>query len=189
MSQVSIQKKSTHKELAEITEQLSAIQKMNVSQLRAVYAEIFEEPTRSRNKDFLRKKIAWRIQELADGGLSERAKEQIEKLAVDAPARWRRPRGTPKVIPFSAKAEPERDPRLPNVGEVISRMYKDQEHEVTVLDVGFNYCGKDYPSLSKIARQITGTNWNGFLFFGLQKRSKQPTDSSLEQVQAERNDK
>lgn len=161
------------KRMADITKQLSALQDMTVAQLRDHYMEVFGEPTRSRNKDYLRKKVAWRIQELAEGGLSDRANAQIEKLAEDAPARWRRPRGTPKLIPFAEDTEPERDPRLPDVGEKISRTYKGGEHQVTVLEAGFEYQGKTYPSLSKIAREITGTNWNGFLFFGLQKRSKE----------------
>jgi len=166
-------KTASPKELAEITAQLAALQNLVVSELREKYFEVFGEPTRSRNKDYLRKKIAWRIQELAEGGLSKKAQDQIEKLAADAPARWRRPRGMPKLVPFSEEQEPQRDPHLPDVGDVITRTFKGAEHEVTVLDAGFQYRGKTYPSLSMIARKIPGTNWNGFLFFGLQKRKKQ----------------
>jgi hypothetical protein len=61
----------------------------------------------------------------------------------------------------------ERDPRLPPVGSVLKRSFKTTEYEVTVLDSGFEFQGKNYKSLSKIAREIAGTSWNGFGFFGL----------------------
>ena len=132
---------------------------------------MFGEPSRSRNKDFLRKKIAWRIQELAEGGLSRRAKARIRELAKDAPARWRRPRGAKALFPFADDGtDLERDPRLPADGTVLTRVYRGVEYQVKVRKDGFEYQGVVYPSLSKIAREITGTNWNGFLFFGLVKR-------------------
>ncbi|MBN2717048.1 MAG: DUF2924 domain-containing protein [Deltaproteobacteria bacterium] len=159
--------------LAEVTARLAALQEQTVSQLRETYLEVFNEPTRSRNKDYLRKKIAWRIQELAEGGRSARAKDQITKLAAEAPARWRRPQGASQVIPFLEKPAAKRDPRLPEEGVTVTRIYKGTTHNVTVLDDGFEYQGTRYQSLSMIAREITGTNWNGFLFFGLQKRSKE----------------
>lgn len=63
-----------------------------------------------------------------------------------------------------------RDPRLPEPGEVLVKKHKGVEHEVRVLDDGFEYQGERYSSLSKIARAITGTTWNGYLFFGLTRR-------------------
>jgi hypothetical protein len=61
-----------------------------------------------------------------------------------------------------------RDSRLPPVGTVITRVHKEKEHQVKVLADGFEYQGQRYRSLSKIARIITGTNWNGIAFFKLQ---------------------
>ena len=69
-----------------------------------------------------------------------------------------------------------RDSRLPAAGTMLTRTYKGAEHEVRVLKEGFEYRGDRYPSLSKIAREITGTNWNGFAFFGLQNRGRQPSE-------------
>ncbi len=169
--QLITQEREPRQVLTDIAEQLMALKEMTVGDLRERHVEVFGEPSRSRNKDFLRKKIAWRIQELAEGGLSKRAKARIRELAKDAPARWRRPRGAKALFPFADDGTgPERDPRLPADGTVLTRAYRGVEYEVKVRRDGFEYQGDLYPSLSKIAREITGTNWNGFLFFGLVKR-------------------
>ena len=149
-------------EIGGVAELLSALAEMTVAELKAKYEEVFVEPSRSSNKDYLRKKIAWRIQELAEGGLSDRAKQRIEELAADAPARFRQ-----TVDPTQSTADHSLDPRLPTPGSVITKEHKGVTHEVKVLEDAFEYQGKTYRSLSKIAREITGTSWNGFLFFNL----------------------
>jgi hypothetical protein len=119
-------------------------------------------PPRSRNKDFLRKRPAWRIQELAEGGLSERALARIEELGPVALASWRR--RARAGMPASSRVPLEmvaRDPRLPAIGTALTRIHGTTEHTVTILDDGFEYRGERYRSLSKIARVITGTPWNG----------------------------
>jgi hypothetical protein len=146
--------------------ELLALETMSVGELAAKYLEVFGEPSRSRNKAYLQKKIAWRIQELAEGGLSERAKRRIHELAKDAPIRQRPPRGTSPVL-----GGPVRDPRLPKAGTVLRRTHGGREHLVTVHVDDFEFGGKRYASLSAIAKAITGTNWNGLLFFGLTKRT------------------
>jgi len=60
-----------------------------------------------------------------------------------------------------------RDPRLPKAGTVLTKLVGDKEHQVTVHSAGFEYDGRIYGSLSKIAKEITGKVWNGFAFFGL----------------------
>ncbi len=158
---------------ADVTRQLAEIRDMTVGQLRDKYREVFDEPTRSRNKVYLRKKVAWRIQELAEGGLSDRARSLLEELAAGAPLRWRggsRRRGAASAT--APGVAPQRDPRLPAPGSVLSRRYQGDECRVTVLQEGFEYRGERYRSLSKIAREITGTNWNGFLFFALERRTR-----------------
>jgi len=163
--------------VANITEQLAALRSMTVAQLRERYLQVFDEPTRSRNKDWLFKKIAWRTQELAEGGLSEQALASIDELAGDVPVRWRQRRGqadapTPGDDATQAEVSEPRDPRLPPAGTVLTRAYKGVEHRLTVLDDGFEYRGERHASLSKLAKDITGTNWNGFLFWRLQRRSR-----------------
>jgi len=163
--------------VADIPEQLAALRSLTVAQLRERYREVFGEPTRSRNKDWLRKKVAWRIQELAEGGLSDRALARIDELADGAPTRRRSSGdGANSGAAAAATSEPaaQRDPRLPEPGTVLTRAHDGVDHQVTVLDDGFEYRGQRYASLSKIAREISGTNWNGFLYFGLQRRTRKP---------------
>ena len=96
---------------------LAALGRMTGSELARKYVELFGQPARSHNKDFLRKRLAWRIQELTEGGLSERALARIEELAPPELAAVRRPgrlRTTASSAALSMKAA--RDPRLPPVG-------------------------------------------------------------------------
>ena len=164
--------------------QLQKLMGMTVSELRGKYQEVFGQACHSRNKDYLRKKVAFRIQELAEGGLSDKAKAKIEELAAVAPLRqWHSRKGKGGAQPDTAapnaaagpgappkakaKVEAERDPRLPPVGTVLKRTFKGAEHEVKVLDGCFEYLGKQYSSLSKVACEIAGAHWNGFTFFSL----------------------
>lgn len=158
--------------LVGVTEQLAALGEMTVSQLAGRYEELFGEPARSRNKLHLRKKIAWRIQELAEGGLSDRALARIEELAGDTPLRWPSSKKTTANRAMAAQKKSSRDPRLPPVGGCITRVFGGVEHRVTVREEDFEYGGEIYKSLSRVARLITGTNWNGFLFFRLESRGR-----------------
>ena len=147
---------------------------MNVRELREKYEAVFGEPTRAGNKDFLFKRIAWRIQSVAEGDLSERARRRAELLARDADLRTTAPRtplstlggnGTKDVKPASSLA----DERVPPPGTVLTRNYRGQAYHVVVRDDGFEYDGQVFRSLSAIAKMITGSHWNGLLFFKLAK--------------------
>ena len=145
---------------------LAALSRMTGAELWENYLVLFGQPSHSRNKDFLRKRLAWRIQELAEGGLSERALARIEELGANPLTSWRRPARPEKASsPRPSSGNAARDPRLPPAGTVVRRVHGTTEHSVTVLDDGFGYQGEHYRSLSKIARIITGTPWNGYLFF------------------------
>lgn len=145
---------------------------MTVRQLRQKHAEVFGEETRAHHKQFLFRRIAWRIQALAEGGLSERARRRALEIANDADLRVRAPKTAfQQDVEFSPNRADgwlatEADPRLPAAGEEIAREYKGRNIVVRVLQEGFEYEGKIYRSLSAIAREVTGTKWNGFLFFG-----------------------
>jgi hypothetical protein len=165
--------------MATIAERLVALEKMSVGELAEKYREVFGVPTRTRNKPYLQKRVAWRIQELAHGGLSERALARIEELAPLAPVRWRTQRsaGGEGLAPADALTPARsRDQRLPTPGSVLVRVHKGVEHRVTVLADGFEYNGERHHSLSKIAKKITGTQWNGHLFFGTQHRMRNAQD-------------
>jgi len=150
--------------------QIKELQEMTIPQLRAKYAELFGAPTNSGHKTQLFRKLAWRIQELAEGGLSERAKARARALANAADIRIVPPPAyRPGETPPAEASEPLRDARLPAPGTVLEREYKGNTVHVTVLEKGFEYEGRMYRSLSAIAREITGTNWNGMAFFGLAK--------------------
>ena len=91
----------------------------------------------------------------------------IDALNDETELEWPRPRKRMNTEAVDAG----RDPRLPPTGTVLVRPYKGVEYQVTVLQSGFQYAGQHYASLSKIAQEITGTHWNGFLFFKLQSRA------------------
>ncbi|MDD5308686.1 MAG: DUF2924 domain-containing protein [Deltaproteobacteria bacterium] len=152
------------KNAIDIAAQLAELQSLPLRDLHRRYQELFGEPTKSRNKPYLVKKLGHRIQELAEGGLSGKAKKRIAKLSGKVPLAPRA--GSSRRA--NKKTRDGRDPRLPESGTVLTRTYKDAEHMVTVLaDGGFEYNGQTYSSLSRIAREITGTSWNGWVFFGL----------------------
>ena len=154
--------------LGSVPQQLAELESMTVGQLAEKHRELYGEPTRSRNKGYLQKRLAWRIQELAEGGLSPRSLAQIAALGDELPAKWRRPAAPIPVLDATpAPAPTPRDPRLPPTGTVLTRFHDGQKHEVTVGSDSFEYGGRTFRSLSAIAREITGTRWNGWTFFGL----------------------
>jgi hypothetical protein len=155
---------------------LSSLAPLSTSQLREKYAEIFGEPTRSQNRRWILRRIAWRLQSLDEGSLSSRALKRARELACEQDLRLRAPAAgfgqsdehdivASLDVPQSIREG--RDPRLPLPGQVIPRKYKGRTHLITVLTGGFEYQGKVYRSLSAIARAITGSNWNGYKFFNL----------------------
>lgn len=146
---------------------IAELQEMPMKYLHRAYYELFEEPTRSRNRDYLVKKLSWRIQEITEGGLSDRAKARIDELASKPAPRSRRRHRATGAPSRAARRKLRRDSRLPEVGTVLTREHDGVEHEVIVLEDSFEYDGETYRSLSAIARVITGTVWNGWTFFGL----------------------
>jgi hypothetical protein len=157
--------------------ELAALETMKVAELHVRYAAIFGEQPRTRHRQYLVRRIAWRMQADAEGGLSERAIRRAERLAADADVRVTAPRvGTaahrPTPLPPSdlVALPPEFDPRLPKPGTVLVRNYKGHQIRVHVTDVGFEHDGKRYESLSALASEITGSHINGFRFFGLNKK-------------------
>lgn len=144
----------------DVQQELNNLQHLTLPELRQRYAEVFGESTRSRHKQSLVRRILWRLQALAEGDLSERARRRAAALANDAELRIQ----PPKTIAANA-APVSRDRRLPEPGTVITRMYKGRLLEVSVLAEGFAYEGRRYRSLSAVAKEITGSHCNGFQFF------------------------
>ena len=120
------------------------------------------------------KRVAWRIQALAEGDLSARARRRAEEIANDADLRIRAPRQVNTTLEperaVTTTVQSDRDPRLPMPGTVLKRKYKGQVIRALVLDNGFEYGCEVFESLSALATHITGTRWNGFQFFGLRQK-------------------
>ena len=149
-----------------LARELAALQRLTVPQLRLRYAEVFHETTNANNRTWLVKKIAWRLQALAEGGLSERARQRAAELANDADLRSNPPKTIPMPIPAATPTPPaQADDRLPPPGTVLTRPYKGEVLQVQIRAEGFEHAGQVYPSLSAVAKAITGSHCNGFLFF------------------------
>ncbi len=144
-------------------EEVAALAKMSGPALRARYAELFGDATRVGNRAWLIRRIAWRLQAKAEGGLSERARHRAAELADEATLRLNPPAPRAKSPLTLYRA----DPRLPAPGQVLTRPYKGRTLQVTVRERGFEYEGAVYPSLSAVAKAITGSHCNGYLFFHL----------------------
>ena len=149
--------------------EINRLRQMSVADLCQEWERLYSEPTRSRNKDFLFRRLAWRVQELAHGGLSDKAKGRIEELAQEI---------IPTKPPENALAKAAtparvRDLRLPTPGTVLTRVYHGHEIRVVALEDGhFEWDGRIFSSLSAVAQAVTGAKWNGMLFFGLTERKR-----------------
>jgi len=159
----------------DVPRELAALERMTAGGLREKYRQLFGQVSRSGNRQWLLRRCAWRVQALVEGDLSDRARRRAEELARDVDLRLRPPVGAnmpPRVDAPDAQSVRRRfprdlDARLPMPGTRLKRPYKGHVYEVEVLDKGFLYEGEVYQSLSAIAHTITGSHWNGFLFFGL----------------------
>jgi Protein of unknown function (DUF2924) len=134
--------------------QLAALKSAPIGALKAKWRELFETEPPPYNRRFLEHRLAYRIQELIYGGLKPETRARLRSIAeqVDGGGRAKR-----------VKAGGDR----PISGTRLVRQYQGVEHCVTVRDEDFEYQGRPYKSLSAIARAITGTRWNGWIFFGL----------------------
>jgi len=144
--------------------ELTRLEGLSVGRLREEYERVWGEPTRSNNRAFLVKRIVWRMQAAAEGDLSERARRRAEEIARDMDLRVRPDAGVHRAF---GETTVRVRPAMPAPGAVIRRVYKGRTLEVTVLRSGVSFEGRVYSSLSALAKEITGSNWNGRLFFGL----------------------
>jgi DUF2924 family protein len=148
---------------------------LNVAALKTRYLAVFGEESKSSNKQFLFRRIAWRLQAKVEGDLSERARRRATEIANDADLRTRAPKGflhgDPVIAWVTDRSRSQRDWRLPAPGSLLTRRLDDRQIVVKVLEEGFEYESRRYRSLSAIAREVTGTRWNGLLFFGLAERT------------------
>src|ERR1700716_960426 len=141
---------------ASVLAQLAARKGPSARFLKAKGRELFETEPPAYNRRFLESRLAYRIQELAYGGLSRQTLERLRSMAKQYATR-------------DAAERKARPVHRPIVGTKLIREYQGIEHCVTVRVDDFDYLGRPYKSLSSIAREITGTKWNGLVFFGLKR--------------------
>lgn len=153
----------------DLRQEIARLRGSKVKELKLRYRELFGEESPSSNQTHLFRRIAWRLQARAAGDLSEQARQRAAQLADDADLRVQAPRGFWQLLEDKrSEAARRRDPRLPAVGSELKRTYQGRLIVVRVAEGGFIYKDQTYGSLSAIAYQVTGTRWNGFLFFRLQ---------------------
>jgi len=135
------------------------------AELEKKYAELFNgEKPATGNRIYLWRRIAYRLQELAYGGLSEPAQSRVNALIQEYdPVNNKALR--PEPAPQPARKSGLRDRRLPIPGTVLVKEYNGTTIQVKALEKGFEYNGKVYPTLSAVANAITGAHWNGYVFF------------------------
>ncbi len=137
-----------------IKRQIDRINKMNLTELREKFCELFGFEPGQTNVVNIRRRLAYRIQELHFGGLSDNDKEILNRIA--------------NGDPMANLSNREKGVISKLRGTRYQRVWKGKKYEVTVLGNGkFEYEGTVFNSLSAIARTITGTRWNGKLFFGV----------------------
>ena len=152
---------------------ISDLPRLSAPQLQAAHQEMFGAKHPIANCQYLRRKIAWHLQAAKDGGLPESVRQYAIAIARGAELRLRisenasrRQAGVPLEQTATTVVQ-TRDARLPMPGSLIVKKYKERTLVVKVLDNGFEYEDRRFTSLSTIAGEITGTRWNGFAFFGL----------------------
>jgi Protein of unknown function (DUF2924) len=164
--------------------QIAQLRQLKVRQLRARYREVFGQETATAHKQHLVRRIAWRLQALAEGDISDRARKRAMAISLDADLRVTVPA---EVIEIAGRRDMPRLPARPSAdsssesrpqlvpGARLTRVYQGRKVTATVLEDGFEFEGERYTSLSAVARAATGTRWNGLLFFGLVERGKAPS--------------
>jgi Protein of unknown function (DUF2924). len=156
----------------EVKNEISLLFNMSVNELRIRYREVMGYNMNSRNKDFLLRKIAWKLQANIFNDISDKLKRfaienvDLTRLKVRNVAPVIRT-GTPVKMTNPKPIKLSKDSRLPMPGALLTKNYNGMRIVVKVLEKGFDYNGEFYTSLSGIARKVTGTNWNGYKFFDL----------------------
>lgn len=136
---------------------LAALKAASIGDLKQKWRTLFDSEPPPYNRRFLEHRLAYRIQELAYGGLKPETVERLDALADEIDGK------------VSKRGRIE---NRPIAGTRLIREWKGVEHEVTVRNNNFEYQGRPYKSLSSIARTITGTRWNGPVFFGFRSQKR-----------------
>ena len=142
-----------------IPARLAALKTSTTPELKAQWRDLFDSEPPPFNRRYLESRLAYRSQELAYGGLKPETVRRLERLGEELDG------GDRKKSRIRADA-------MPIAGTRLIREWQGVEHVVIVTTDGFEWQGRPYRSLSAIARAITGTRWNGWVFFGLKSRRR-----------------
>jgi hypothetical protein len=138
-----------------LSQQIATLPSLNKAQLLAIWADNFsKDPPPNLRKELMVPILAYRMQEREFGGLSHGARRRLREVAASL---------------NTGKPSHERPDSAPQTGTRLLRMWRGEMHEVIATGNGYLYKGQTHSSLSKIAREITGTRWSGPLFFGVRK--------------------
>lgn len=150
-----------------IAEEIAALQMLNVAELIERYAVAFGRLPRVKHREWMWRRIAWKLQEQRLGGLTVTAKRRLDELIseLDLPLKSERVvRG--QVARPAGKA--------PALGTSVARIWKNQEIRATAVEGGWEHAGVVHKSLSGLVKAVTGAHWNGRRFFGLTKHRVGP---------------
>jgi hypothetical protein len=136
-----------------IAAQVAALPKTPTPELKQMWRTLYDREPPGFSRSYLVSRLAYRIQELAYGGLKPATRARLDALAHA----------------LDPKAARKRVVNGPVVGTRLVRAFQGREYTVTVLADGFEWEGRRYKSLSAVARAITGTRWNGLTFFGVKR--------------------
>jgi hypothetical protein len=145
------------KERDTVLARVAALKAMPTPELKEQWQALFDTAPPRYNRRFLESRLAYRLQELAYGGLKSATVARLEALGQQLDG---------GDIAVRRRRADER----PISGTKLIREYQGARHQVMVLQDGYEWQGRPYQSLSAIARAITGTRWNGWVFFGLKNR-------------------
>ncbi len=167
---------------ASATTQISKLRRMDLRELQDAYKQAFGKGSKSRNRDWLFKAIAKKIQDNEEPESSKQTGKAAQLVA-----RFQKTKTKSAKQDARPKAKINfvggRDPRLPRVGTALQREYKGKKLHVTIEADGFAFGGKSYKSLSALAQHITGAKAiNGFLFFQLGDYAKPTRRSEKEKT-------
>jgi len=168
----------SHQNAGSVLQQLAELETLPTNELKERWRILYGAEAPSFNRQFLIKRLAYRIQEIAYGGLPDDVRVRLNKLLDEE--------GYDEIGVKVADRKPPRSAPgdRPIPGTMLTREWDGERHEVTALQKGFEYRGIPYRSLSAVAREITGTRWNGPLFFGL--RTGPTQTGSSEDANAQR---
>ena len=144
-----------------VVAQLAALKRMTVVELKTKWENLFGAPAPNNSRSYLELRLGYRIQELTLGGLSRETRRTLDMLADEIDGKI----GRKAIIA---------DGRNPVAGTRLLREWNGAEHTVTVMKDGFDWQGRKFKSLSAVAKAITGTQWNGYRFFGLREAGRDP---------------